>query len=319
MKNTTRQLLLVTVIATAGCAPAWAGWTGRLLGVVSGLKNAAVEEVHDVASAVHLTSRDVDQLVSEGCPFVGHNTYGSTVREDKLQAALDAGLRGFEVDEGWEDVQGRAVVAHDAVPAPFVNPELGGYLNTVWDHMKADPGTGYTLVLDLKNGNPKLAHRIQQILSDHQELLSSLDTAGQFHQGKLTVYMSGNRDNQIEYAKWAPAHGGILAFGEAERHSSSWSADPTAYVPAEPAGVLRYLNLNVQHLTADGKSGTPLKLVDDRLKRLVDAANAKGYAIRLWVVNESSGVWEQCVRGGIKLIATDDYARAADYWRSLKR
>jgi hypothetical protein len=248
-------------------------------------------------------------------PFVAHNSYGVRDGVDRLDAALSSGLTSVEVDTCWGILRHRAIVTHDHFHLGLTGTELAEYLDRVW--VAWDKAAGRReIFLDVKTGTAETARRIHAVLEPHAARLSTLQPGGTFRPGAITVYLTGNPDVQREYEKHARARGTYLAFGEHAFDKGDWKRDARGYVPTSPPGFRRFVNLNVRCLLKKkGAELEPDNLPGDRAAAVAAWCAEAGYPVRVWIVNDTR-LWDKLVAAGIPMIATDDYARAVQWWKS---
>lgn len=250
-------------------------------------------------------------------PFVAHNSYGKDGGVDRLEAALSSGLSSVEVDITWGIVRHRAIVTHDRFHSGLTGPELSEYLKRVWSRWEGAPGR-HELFIDVKTGTADTARRLHEVLAPHAARLSTMTPDGAFHAGAITVYLTGSPDVQRAYETVARARGTFLAFGEYAYDKNDWKDDPRGYVPTSPPGYRRFVNMNCRlFLAKRAPELDPANLSGERLAAVASGCAARGYPVRVWVVNARGAdtrSWDAMTRAGIPMIATDEYARAVKYW-----
>lgn len=254
-------------------------------------------------------------------PFAAHNAYPYRLYpKGRFESALDAGLKHVELDITYDPRRKTVVVTHDAQPNGK-EPELGTLLATLFERWAAAPGDGYTIILDFKTSSPEIVAGVAELLDPHRDVLTLLakQSDGRPRTGKITVCFTGNTAAHRLYEESVAAGDDYLGFGDGG--AGGWLENPADHVPEEPARFVRFLTYE-QSVFADapGAKG-PEHLSLARLKAVVDAANARGYRVRVYTLNpprrdggRDFQAWEKCVAAGMHMIATDAYAESRQWW-----
>lgn len=265
---------------------------------------------------------------AKDCPFAAHNAYPYLFwGGDSFERALAAGLKHIEVDITYDPARQAACVTHDSRPKGK-EPLLHGFLEPLWRTWEAADDGGYTLILDCKSSEPGLARSIAAILKGREPLLSCLSlnadgSDGRFTPGKITVCLTGSGEAHRQYRAVATDRGRLFAFGDAG--SEEWKSDPAAYVPADPAGFIRFLTFERRAFLSGPDKTKSADVSLERLRAVVELANQRGYRIRIYTCNAKKLIgiddsyWRACVAAGVHMIATDDYELARDWWRRNSR
>lgn len=258
------------------------------------------------------------------CPFAAHNAYPYLFwGDDFLDQALKADLKHIEVDITYDGGRSAIVVTHDSRPRG-TEPILETFLEPVWRKWIDAPGGGFTIILDCKTADPRLATSLVRILDGKRQYLSKLSRrpGGSFVPGKITVALSGNAAAQRAYAHTVSDQGDYLAFGDIG--AEEWRADAASYVPSEPAGFIRYLTFERRVFLSRPEALKSEDVSVDRLETVMRLAAEKGYVSRIYTVNATrtlTGIndryWRACVEANVPLIATDNYGLARRWWDRL--
>lgn len=258
-------------------------------------------------------------------PFAAHNAYPWRLYgPDRLKRALAAGIKHVELDLTYDADRQAVVVTHDAKPNGQ-EPTLDELVAQALTHWQATGLDGFTLILDFKTTAPEAATGVKRVLDAHAEVLSSLPKAGgEFRPGKVTVCLTGSGESHRNYYDQVPADGRLLAFGDVGH--GGWQSDVAAYVPAEPAGFVRFVTLPriCFQDAANSKGDEHVSL--ERLRRVVELCDAGGYRLRIYSYNPprvmgayDHQAWEKSVAAGVHMIATDAYEDAQAWWAERVR
>lgn len=264
----------------------------------------------------------VSPCAADENPFAAHNAYPWRLyTKDRFDKALASGLKHLEVDITYDPKREAVVATHDSQPAGN-EPELKALLAPLWTKWEAAGDDGYTLILDFKSSSEPLARGVQEMLSEHADALSKLAKGtDEFRPGKITVCLTGSGAAHEMYDQLIPSGGDYLAFSDATG-IGGWQADAAGFVPAEPAGFVRFVTLEKQSFMDEPRARGNDHVSLDRLTAAVKAANERGYRIRVYTINPTrrgdawdTHYWDQCVKAGMHMIATDAYDVARDYWQ----
>jgi hypothetical protein len=262
-----------------------------------------------------------EALLPVDCPFAAHNAYPYLfLNPGGVNRALSADMPALELDLTYDPVRRTAVVTHDGSPRGG-EPALRDYLQPVWKQWLDSQRTGFTLILDFKSSKPELAHSVARILEEHRSNLSSMvkSPGARFEPGRITVCLTGSGAGHRAYAESVAAGGRYIAFGDSG--SEDWKTDPREYVPAEPAGFIRFLTFERRVFLSGPDKRRSADVSIDRLREVVRLADERGYRIRVYTVNAQLfpvGVedvyWKAAVEAGVHMVATDDYELARQWW-----
>jgi hypothetical protein len=260
-------------------------------------------------------------------PFAGHNAYPFEGEgAHKLEAALAAGLKHVEVDVTYDPRRQMIVVTHDKTPSGG-EPDLVRFIEPVWRSWAEAPGRGYTLIIELKSRDPRIAAGISAILKSHAALLSRMRQGGAFEPGKITVCLTGSEEGKDEYPRQLAPDEPYLAFADRAYGPLEWKWNPANYVPSAPPGFRRFVTCAIHNFTSLPFKEEPQPGIEaisqKRLQTVADLAASRGYALRVYTINaaKSDGtvdtrLWKRCVDAHVPMIATDDYKLASDWWAS---
>lgn len=280
----------------------------------SGTRFAAV-----VAFALVLAPCAANAADMARCPFAAHNAYPFQGQgAEKLEQALEAGLKHIEVDVTYDARREAAVVTHSSKPAGG-EPELGRFIEPIWRHWAEAPGTGYTLIVEFKHKDARIGRALQRILSAHADMLSRMSTrpGAPFIPGKITVCLTGNSDGQRAYESQLGLDDHYYAFGDVGYGPGAWKFNAESYVPREPPGFRRFITIEQHNLIALPFVHDELAMSPGRVEAVARRANAMGYQLRIYVLNaKQADQWQMAVSSAVPMIATDDYARAAAWWKA---
>ena len=162
------------------------------------------------------------------------------------------------------------------------------------NHPKVD---NLNLLVDFKGDPEESTALLQSALAPLRPWMSRVDREGQFHQGKLTVLISGNR----------PAEE-CLRSGDGERFlfldgrlGDVYSDSDTNLVPLVS---IPWHQLKIAR--AFGRA-------EAYMKHVASKAHAQGKLVRIWGVPNKESCWASMVRGGIDLLSIDDHAKFARF------
>jgi len=265
------------------------------------------------------------------CPFAGHNCYsdfGLRISNRKLAMALQAGLRVIEVDVHHVPSAGGFVVTHKSRNPPSA-PLLGGFLQPLWARWRDEPGE-HILVIDFKAGRPDLAARdLDRYLADYREVLTAYAPDGTLRaRGHISVCLSGSSAIGRAYIDLASKKGELLALRDTGPGGTKREAMRRFLQRPRRPGV-GYLTLDFANSVIRGSGTAPDYL--DWLCEIVAGARRCRYKVRVYTLDVLgpkrvdgrlvSGAWDAhwaaCVRAGVDMISTDNYALAAEWWKQI--
>ncbi|MBN1347290.1 MAG: hypothetical protein JXQ73_31660 [Phycisphaerae bacterium] len=262
------------------------------------------------------------------CPFAGHNCYSDfDVRASRrrLKTALDADLRYIEVDVNHHPPAGGFVVTHKSKNPP-AEPRLDDFLEPLWRKWRGQPGE-HVLIIDLKAGrSDAVARDMHRYLQNHRDVLSAYAPDGTRRTaGTVCVCLTGSSHLGQAYVDLAAETGELLALRDTGPRGRGKKAMRELLGRPRRPGV-GYLTLSWPVvLSGTDASDDPT----DWLREIVAGARNRGYKLRVYTLNArkpsggglASGKWDAnwraCVRTGVDMIATDDYALATEWWHKI--
>lgn len=268
--------------------------------------------------------------IARSCPFAGHNCYSDLnlgASRHKLKAALDAGLRFIEIDVNHNPSAGGFVVTHRSRRPP-TEPLLADFIKPLWERWSAEPGD-HLLIIDFKAGSPDPASRdLHKYLRQHRDVLCSFAPDGTIRRtGPIGVCLTGAAIIGQAYLTLAGGEGELLARRDTGSAGSRRDG-MREFFRRRPRPGVSYLTLDWRKIT--GKSTDPTDYFD-WLCEIVTGARRNHYRLRVYTLNARkpkktdgrlvSGKWDAhwraCVRAGVDMISTDNYALAAEWWRQI--
>jgi hypothetical protein len=292
-----------------------AEWTRKMQTVVRSLANAVL--------ALWVLLCVAQACTAAENPFAAHNAYPWRLYpKDRFDRALASGLKHLEVDVTFDPARQTAVVTHDAQPSGG-EPTLDALLAPLWEKWAMED-SGHTLIIDFKSSNEEIVGAVTRILERHRDWLSSLEKKdhAEFRPGRITVCLTGDVAAHRLYDMRVPQGGQYLAFSDDTRCPGGWQSDPSSYVPKQPAGFVRFITLEKQNFMDRPNQTAGEHLSTDRLRRVVELADQRGYQLRVYTLNPrrkgnswDTHVWDPCIDARVHMIATDAYEVARDYWK----
>lgn len=153
------------------------------------------------------------------------------------------------------------------------------------------------LLVDFKGDADQSATLLQKSLATLRPFLSKVDKNGIFHQGRLTVLISGNRPS---VASLQAADGERFLFLDGRVHDIANRSD-THLVPL--------VSLPWRHIQLARTMGRG----EAYMQRVSAKAHAQGKLVRIWGCPNNVQTWRQMVRGNIDLLSIDDHAKFAKF------
>lgn len=231
-----------------------------------------------------------------------HNDYE---HPHPLQDALDQGFCSVEADI-WL-VDGAILVSHN----------IGGYKGSLKD-LYLDPlqqrvsekgsvygdGTEFLLWVDIKDGNPELNEKLEELLSKYPML--SVFTESDKHEGAVTVILTGDATSKKRHL---------------EAFKVSHACRDAGYSPEDPPSDGRWNWIAIPWSSVSGWRGGGVFSVpvptDDRKKLvdLIEDVHRKGRRIRIWGNPDEISYWQLALETGIDLINTDRLVDLGEFLR----
>jgi hypothetical protein len=150
-----------------------------------------------------------------------------------------------------------------------------------------------TLLVDFKGDAEKSVSLLHQVLAPLQPYLSMVDKNGEFHRGKVTVLISGNRPKEDQLTH---SSGERFLFIDGRKHDIRTGTDtilvPLVSIPWRSLHLSRALGRGEQHM-----------------RHLADQAHAQGKLLRIWGAPNREGLWRQMMNSNVDLLSIDDHAR----------
>ena len=153
------------------------------------------------------------------------------------------------------------------------------------------------LLVDFKGDADESASLLKVALSPLRPFLSRVDRNGVFHQGRLTVLISGNRPS---LSSLQSPNGDRYLFLDGRIKDIHSNAD-THLVPL--------VSLPWRHIRLARAMGRG----EAYMKQLSEKAHAQGKLVRIWGAPNHEGSWHRMVRGNIDLLSIDDHAKFAQF------
>ncbi|MBX7165121.1 MAG: hypothetical protein K1X74_02110 [Pirellulales bacterium] len=262
---------------------------------------------------------------ADDCPFAAHNAYPWRLYpKGRFEAALQAKLKHVELDISYDPDRNAVVVTHDAKPVGN-EPLLAGMFQQLIEGFSAAGESGQTIILDFKISSPEIVAGVAALLPPHAAVLSKLakQPGAAFREGPITVCFTGNTAAHRLYEASINPGGDYLAFGDGG--AGGWLENAAEHVLPEPAGFVRFLTYEQSVFLDAPRARAPEHLSVERMKAVIEAANARGYRVRIYTLNpprkdgqlDRQG-WEKCVAAGVHMIATDAYDDARQWWESRR-
>lgn len=211
-----------------------------------------------------------------------------------LLDALDQGFASVEADVHL--VEGQLLVAHDLNKTHPDRTLESLYLRPLAERCRTnggfvfDPGTEFTLLVDIK-ANPEGSYAaLKSLLEPHQELLTRFTDTNRVR-GAITVILSGARPlEQVksETVRWC-ALDGRLADLEANPSPFLFPLVSDSWRPT-------FAWFREERLTEADRI---------RLRTFVRRAHEQGRRIRFWGVQDQPFAWRELNDAGVDLINTD--------------
>lgn len=154
-----------------------------------------------------------------------------------------------------------------------------------------------SLLVDFKGDADQSASLLQVALTPLRPFLSKVDRHGVFHQGRLTVLISGNRPCA---GSLQSSNGERFLFLDGRVRDVRTNADthlvPMVSLPWRQVKLAKALGRGERYM-----------------KQLSEQAHAQGKLVRVWGAPNRECSWRQMVRGNIDLLSIDDHPKFARF------
>jgi len=234
-----------------------------------------------------------------------HNDYE---RENPLADALANGFTSVEADILF--IYGKLYVGHNMPNKKRhdLKTLTKQYLKPLYKRFKANNGEIYKgydgdfyLWIDIKFESGQAYQALRERLDPFREMLNYYEN-GEFHKGKVTVILSGERpfrdllfdDLQL-----------MTLDGRPDDLAKNYDTPLMPFI-SEHAGKV----CQVKNYEEVGEKEI------QRIYELVAKATAQGKKVRLWATPEEEGLWKELQKAGVGLINTDDLGRLRRYLQS---
>jgi len=233
---------------------------------------------------------------SQSIPLINGFAHNDYRHRHPLFDALDNGYTNIEADVFLR--RGKLIVAHIDPYFKRHRTLEALYLKPLADRIAGNNGQVYTgfntpviLMIDIKTGSDSTYAALMVLLEKYKNILSGYDH-GMFHQGALTVVLSGHKPY-----KMIKSEENRFAFIDEDLRSANRD---TLGAKVYQMASCKYSRL----LKWEGKGIMP----DDEQKKLcayVAIAHKYGEKVRLWASPENEEVWTELLKCGVDLINTD--------------
>lgn len=273
---------------------------------------------------------EVDVFPRKGGLWVAHTVFGLDPRRTIESMYLQPLVRMFQRSE-WnsrneDNTQGLSSLAVPVStrasarpgwmrrrgPGPALlkaNPRGGSdSINTNKLNRRSLPSThppvdSLNLLVDFKGHADESASLLQKSLTPLRPFLSKVDRNGIFHQGRLTVLISGNRPS---VASLQASNGERFLFLDGRRKDLHTASD-THLVPLVS---MPWRNIRLARLLGRGEA---------HMRKVAAQAHAQGKLVRIWGCPNEPRIWRQMLRGNIDLLSIDDHAKFASFVAAKKQ
>lgn len=236
-----------------------------------------------------------------------HNDYE---QNRPLFDALENGFTSVEADVLY--IYGQLFVGHNMpnTKRHKLKTLTKQYLKPLYKRFKANNGEIYQgyegdfyLWIDIKFEPARAYKALRKALMPYKEMLNYYE-GNQFHQGKITVIISGDRP-------FRPLLFDDLKLMTLDGRPSDLNKNyPTTVMPfiSEHAGKV----CQTKDLEAIGEK--ELRLVANFTAK----AKAQGKKVRLWATPEAEILWAELTKAGVDLLNTDDLIRLKNYLTKME-
>jgi hypothetical protein len=248
---------------------------------------------------------NIVQMNAQVVPLPNAHSHNDYFRNKPLKDALRHGFTSVEADVLY--IYGKLLVGHDMPDRTF--PKLKSlnrlYLKPLWRRWKRcnkEIYKGYEgdfyLWIDIKIYRNQTYRELRDLLFPYREMLNYYEN-GKFHQGKVTVILSGDRPFE------ALLNDSLQLMTLDGRPSDLAKNYPTHLVPfiSENAGIVAEVENYSQ--------------VDEaafmKIYKFINATHAQGKKARLWATPEDENLWKKLLEMKIDLINTDKLTKLQSF------
>jgi hypothetical protein len=150
------------------------------------------------------------------------------------------------------------------------------------------------LLVDLKGNADLCVELLQRAVAPLKPFLSKIDKKGHFHQGKITILVSGNRPKDTSLVHHPSGERFLFLDG---RQGDLKANTDTRLVPMVS---LPWRDLTLSHVFGRG---------EHQMRNIVQRAHQQGKRIRIWGAPNREDVWLSMVKSNIDLVSVDDHHR----------
>ena len=159
------------------------------------------------------------------------------------------------------------------------------------------------LLVDFKGDADKSAELLQRAVGPLRPYLSRVDKKGRFHQGKITVLISGNRPKEHTLVHKSGERFLFLDGRQRDiRDNTDTTLVPMVSLPWRDLHLARVLGRGEQHM-----------------KNIVQKAHEQGKRIRIWGAPNHEEAWLSMVKSNIDLVSVDDHPRYLRFVSTISR
>lgn len=232
-----------------------------------------------------------------------HNDYD---QQKPLKGALAYGFTSIEADVLY--IYGKLYVGHNMPDKKRhkLKTLTRQYLRPLYKRFKANQGSIYPgydgvfyLWIDIKFESAKAYKRLKEVLYPYREMLNYYEN-GQFHQGKITVILSGARP--------------FKELLEDDLQLMTLDGRPEDLKFNYPSYLMPFISENAGKVCgiSDYSEFGPNAI--SRIHEFVQNAKAQNKKTRLWATPEEESLWDILLQAKIDLINTDDLSRLQYYF-----
>ena len=159
------------------------------------------------------------------------------------------------------------------------------------------------LLVDFKGDAEKSVMLLQQAIEPLRPYLSRVDKNGKFHQGEITVIVSGNRPRESSLISKMNSDRFVFVDGRERdlRKNTDTSLVPLVSIPWR----------NIQLAYAMGRG-------EEIMQRMVRRAHEQGKRLRIWGAPNREDLWLSMVRSNVDLLSIDDHPKYLQFSSSLR-
>lgn len=239
---------------------------------------------------------------------VGGHAHNDYEHDRPLYEALERGFKEIESDVFL--VFDELFVAHDSHDIQFGRTLQSLYLDPLRERIRQNGGSAWPegtegrdqqlwLAIDVKTGTEETWAKLDEVLSQYGDILTSFGPDGVIAERPVVVIISGNRarDTMLAAEVRYAAYDGRMGDLESDL--------PAHFIP------LISDNWN-NHFEWRGEGEFSAE-EREKLQQIVDRAHADGRAVRFWATPDMPGearenIWRELVAAGVDLINTDHLA-----------